>query len=62
MYLVVQLFTIVAHGFMGEHCLVERTPWMNKVVFAVVGFVVSETPLRFLTWLHNKKCWSYRHK
>ena len=38
MYLVVQLFTIVAHGFMGEHCLVERTPWMNKVV---VGFVVS---------------------
>ena len=41
MYLVVQLFTIVAHGFMGEHCLVERTPWINKVVFAVVGFVVS---------------------
>ena len=41
MYLVVQLFTVVAHGFMGELCLVERTPWINKVVFAVVGFVVS---------------------
>ena len=41
MYLVVQLFTIVARGFMVEHCLVERTPWINKAVFAVVGFVVS---------------------
>ena len=47
MYLV-HLCTIVAHGFLGEHFLVERTPWINKVVFVVVGFFCFVDAYRFL--------------
>lgn len=48
MYLVVHLFTIVAHGFLEEHLLVERTPWINKVVFVVIVFFCFVDTYEFL--------------